>query len=68
MESKWRSITKAVSWRVVGTIDTMILSYFFTGRIDVALAIGGTEVITKVVIFYFHERLWSKINWGKNDN
>lgn len=53
---------------MIGTIDTMILSYIFTGRLDVALAIGGTELITKIIIFYIHERIWNKIKWGKNDN
>jgi len=57
-----KSIMKSVSWRVVGTIDTMIISYFITGRVTVALSIGSVEVITKTVLYYFHERLWAHIH------
>ena len=64
-ESKKRSLLKGISWRITGTIDTLILSYFFTGSIQIALAIGSTEVVTKVVLFYFHERFWNKLSWGK---
>ena len=53
-----RHILKTISWRIVGTIDTMVVSYFITGSIKVGLAIGGFEVFTKMVLYYFHERLW----------
>lgn len=56
-----RSITKAVSWRILGTIDTFMLSWLITGRVDLAAAIGGTEVITKMILYYLHERAWTKI-------
>jgi uncharacterized membrane protein len=57
-----KSIMKSVSWRIVGTIDTMIISYFITGRVTIALSIGSVEVITKTVLYYFHERLWAHIH------
>jgi uncharacterized membrane protein len=57
-----KSIMKSVSWRIVGTIDTMIISYFITGRITVALSIGSVEVLTKTILYYFHERLWAHIH------
>jgi uncharacterized membrane protein len=57
-----KSIMKSVSWRIVGTLDTMIISYFITGRVTVALSIGSVEVITKTVLYYFHERLWAHIH------
>lgn len=57
-----KSIIKAVSWRIVGTIDTMIISYFVTGKITVAVSIGSVEVITKTILYYFHERLWAHIH------
>jgi len=53
---------KSVSWRIVGTIDTMLISYFITGRFKVAVSIGFVEVITKTVLYYFHERLWAHIH------
>jgi uncharacterized membrane protein len=57
-----KSALKAITWRVIGTIDTMIISYFITGRITVALSIGSIEVFTKMILYYFHERLWSHIH------
>ena len=57
-----KSIMKSVSWRIVGTIDTMIISYFITGRVAIAISIGSIEVITKTVLYYFHERLWAHIH------
>jgi uncharacterized membrane protein len=57
-----KSLMKSVSWRIVGTVDTMIISYFITGRISLAVSIGGVEVLTKTVLYYFHERLWAHIH------
>ncbi|MDO9274148.1 MAG: DUF2061 domain-containing protein [Lutibacter sp.] len=60
-----RSIVKAMSWRVVGTVDTMIISWFITGELSMALSIGSIEVITKMVLYYGHERIWNLIKWRK---
>lgn len=57
-----KSIMKSVSWRIVGTIDTMMISYIITGKVTVALSIGSVEVLTKTVLYYFHERLWAHIH------
>ena len=57
-----KSFIKSVSWRIVGTLDTIIISYFITGRVSVALSIGSVEVITKTILYYFHERLWAHIH------
>jgi uncharacterized membrane protein len=57
-----KSIMKSVSWRIVGTIDTMIISYIITGRVTIALSIGSVEVLTKTILYYFHERLWAHIH------
>jgi uncharacterized membrane protein len=60
MVSYKRHLLKTISWRIIGTIDTMILSWIITGSWRWGLAIGGTEVITKMVLYYFHERVWYK--------
>lgn len=60
-----RSFTKGLSWRALGTLDTMMLSYFITGQILNALKIGGTELVTKVVLYYVHERCWALVKWGR---
>jgi len=57
-----KSIIKSISWRIVGTIDTMIISYFVTGRLTLAVSIGTVEVVTKTLLYYFHERLWAHIH------
>ena len=60
-----RSFIKSLSWRVLGTIDTIIISYFIIGDLSSALSIGGIELVTKMVLYVFHERLWNKIDWGR---
>ena len=64
MEKAIRSVAKTISWRTVGTLDTMLVSYIITGSIAMAASIGGIEVITKMVLYYFHERTWSKLKFG----
>ena len=64
MESRARSVVKSLSWRVVATSTTIVLVYFFTGQVDVAVAVAGVEVVAKLTIFYFHERVWQAVAWG----
>ena len=64
-EKPYRSVVKAISWRTVGTIDTIIVSYFITGNLVMAASIGSIEVITKIGLYYFHERAWNKLSFGK---
>ncbi|CAB4126050.1 COG3205 Predicted membrane protein [uncultured Caudovirales phage] len=63
-----RSLAKAVSWRVTGTIDTFIISWIITGEPLLASGIAFTEIMTKIALFWFHERAWNKISWGKDPN
>ncbi|MFA7083129.1 MAG: DUF2061 domain-containing protein [Arcobacteraceae bacterium] len=64
-EKPFRSVVKTVSWRTLGTLDTMIISYFVTGNLVMAASIGSIEVVTKMILYYFHERAWNKINLGR---
>jgi uncharacterized membrane protein len=64
-EAHPRSLIKAVSWRMVGSIDTFILSFFFTHKISAAASIASTEVLTKILLYYFHERAWAVMPWGR---
>ena len=59
-----RSFAKALSWRVTGSLDTMVISWFFTSNVSTAMAIGLTEVATKTVLYYAHERAWNRIPLG----
>jgi uncharacterized membrane protein len=63
-ESHPRSFVKAVSWRTLGSIDTFILGFLFTSDVKTAGSIAGTEVVTKILLYYFHERLWALVPWG----
>jgi uncharacterized membrane protein len=60
-----RSILKAISYRVTGTIFTILVSLLVSGQIKVALSIGVIELFTKIVVFYLHERVWNKIPFGR---
>ena len=64
-ETPVRSLVKALSWRVTGSLDTMFLSWIFTQEVSVAVAIGLTEVFTKMLLYYGHERLWNRISLGR---
>jgi uncharacterized membrane protein len=59
-------LAKAISWRVTGTVDTFIISWLITGKLALASGIAMTEVVTKIFLFWLHERVWNKVSWGKN--
>jgi adenylylsulfate kinase len=63
-ESHFRSLMKAVSWRIFGTVATVFISYLITHKITFAIYIGLVEFIAKIICFYFHERMWSFIPFG----
>ena len=60
-----RSLFKAMTWRVIASLDTFFLSYIITGRFDWATSIAIFEIITKAIIYYFHERAWNRVTWGR---
>lgn len=60
-----RSVVKTLSWRIIGTFDTILISYLVTGKFVYAFSIGGVELVTKMMLYFVHERAWNKINWGK---
>ena len=62
--SKTRSIIKAISWRIVGTLDTMALGWLITGNPIMGLKIGALELFTKFGLYYLHERIWVKSKFG----
>lgn len=66
-EKPIRSIAKAISWRMVGTMDTIGISWLLTGEVKTALAIGSIELITKMFLYFGHERIWNKINFGREE-
>jgi uncharacterized membrane protein len=59
-----RHIAKTITWRIIGTLDTMLITYFLTGDPITGLKIGGVELFTKMLLYYFHERAWYRISFG----
>ena len=64
-ESKRRSILKTISWRFWATLTTAVLVYIFTGKIELAAAIGGIEIVIKMILYFVHERAWNNVDYGK---
>ncbi len=60
-----RSIAKAISWRVIATLTTMSIVYILTRRIDWTIEVGIFDVLAKMLLYYLHERIWGKVNWGQ---
>ncbi len=60
-DTKTRSVIKGVTWRIIGTLDTIFLSWLITGDVTKALKIGGFEVFTKTILYFIHERAWLAI-------
>jgi len=66
-EAHLRSLAKAVSWRFIGSMDTFILSFLVTGNAVWAVSIASAEAVTKIILYYLHERAWRLVSWGLND-
>ena len=60
-----RSLLKTISWRIIGTLDTILISWVITGALSLAFSIGFIELVTKMVLYFFHERTWAKTKWGR---
>ena len=66
-ETHARSVMKALSWRVMGTVATTVLVWIFTRRFSLALWVGGLEFVSKIAIFWVHERVWDRLRFGKEE-
>jgi len=64
LERGYRSVVKSITWRILGTIDTIIISWIIVGDFRFAISIGGVELFTKMFLYYLHERLWLRIDFG----
>ena len=65
IERKRRSIAKTISWRAIGTLDTILISWLVVGNLNFAVTIGGVELFTKMALYFFHERAWNKCSYGR---
>lgn len=66
-ETHIRSVIKAITWRALATLTTMLLVFIFIGDMTIALSLGGIEVVLKMLIYFTHERAWDRIKWGKKE-
>jgi adenylylsulfate kinase len=66
-ETTTRSVLKAISWRLLATLTTILLVYLFTGRIGMAFTLGGIEIILKMLLYYLHERAWNRTSFGRKE-
>ncbi|MBJ6366608.1 DUF2061 domain-containing protein [Snuella sedimenti] len=60
-----RSVAKALSWRIVGTLDTLVVSFILARDFKIAASIASVDFITKLILYFFHERVWNIIKWGR---
>jgi len=64
VETYSRTATKTATWRTIASLDTVLLAWFFTGNIATAVSIGGLEILTKLVLYFIHERVWARLPFG----
>lgn len=67
-ETRKRSIIKSIIWRIICIVVSIITAFFLTGEINISIAIGTTYNAITMVLYYFHERLWNTLKWGKEKN
>ena len=66
--SKIRHLLKTITWRIIGTLDTIILGWIISGEAVIGITVGGFELITKMILYYLHERIWYKTTFGLDKN
>ena len=66
-ETRKRSVAKSVVWRIICVLVSIAVSYLLTSRWDIAVAIGSVYNIITMILYYFHERMWNSIKWGKSN-
>jgi uncharacterized membrane protein len=65
IDHHWRSVVKAVSYRITGTLTTILISWVITRQLEFALSIGLADVFIKIIVYYLHERAWNRIKIGR---
>tara|TARA_B100000780_G_scaffold169755_1_gene118803 strand:+ start:74 stop:283 length:210 start_codon:yes stop_codon:yes gene_type:complete len=62
---KKRTLAKTMTWRITASLTTFLIAWILTGDLLIGASIGSIEAIAKIFLFYYHERIWNNINWGK---
>ena len=63
LQSRRRHLAKTITWRLIGTVDTVLIGWVVTGDPWIGVQVGGVEMVTKMILYYFHERAWFR--YGK---
>mgnify|MGYP003128450751 CR=1 FL=1 len=66
--TKLRSLLKTLSWRCIASLDTFLLTWLVTGSPTAGITVSLLEVVTKMILYYFHERAWLRSKFGTKDN
>ncbi|MBD3359153.1 MAG: DUF2061 domain-containing protein [Candidatus Buchananbacteria bacterium] len=64
-EKAYRSLIKSITWRLIGTLSLVFVTYLFTQKLDLSVAIGGIDIISNLILYFVHERVWEHIAWGR---
>ncbi len=65
-EKFFRSIIKAITWRIIGTLSLLLVTYLFTKKIDITIIIGISDIIANLILYIIHERVWERVSWGRS--
>ena len=65
METRYRSLAKAVSYRIVGSLSTGCIVYGFTWDMRMAAGVSALDLVAKIGLYFLHERLWNQIPFGR---
>jgi uncharacterized membrane protein len=66
VDLKKRTIVKTMTWRITASLTTFLIAWLLTGDLLIGVSIGSIEVIAKIFLYYFHERIWNNVSWAKN--
>ena len=66
VDTQKRTISKTITWRITASLTTFLIAWMLTGDLLIGASIGTIEAITKIFLYYFHERVWNNIRWEKN--
>ena len=64
-ETPWRSIIKTVGWRLLASLATFLIVYFATGELVLSTSVGVLELLIKIILYFFYERIWNLTSWGR---
>ena len=65
-DTQKRTIIKTITWRITASLTTFLIAWILTGDLLVGISIGSIEAISKIFLYYFHERIWNNIIWENN--